>query len=127
MAYRTRCCGDFNAMVYRTAERITADELCSCLHMNIRCRTPGSTMIADFLGLSDKCIKWITPCGQDMTSLTECSGIGGFGGAIWRMEGWVLDKGSLMQLRAEFPERYDELVFGGSTSCISPLPRSHFN
>ena len=93
-------------MAYRTEEQKAADEFCSCMHLNERFHMPGSTLLAQFVGLDLMCMNWVTPFGQDVTALTEVSSIGGFGSSEWTLQGWVLDDGSAQRLREEFPDRY---------------------
>ncbi len=93
-------------MADRTEQRIAADHLCSCIHLNERLHMPGSTLLAQFLWLDYLCMKWVTPFGQDVTALTEASSIGGFGSSEWTLQGWVLDEGSVQSLRDEFPDLY---------------------
>ena len=76
------------------------------MHLNTRLHMPGSTLLAEFVGLDYLCMKWLTPSGQDVTALTEASEVGGFGSSEWTLQGWVLDERSVQRLREEFPDRY---------------------
>ena len=67
---------------------------------------PGSTLLAQFVGLDYLCMKWVTPFGQDVTELAEASSIGLAGSSEWTLAGWVLDERSVQSLREEFPDRY---------------------
>ena len=93
-------------MAHRTEQQKAADEFCSCKHLNTRLHMPGSTLLAEFVGLDDMCMKWLTPFGQDVTALTEASEFGGLGSSEWTLQGWVLDERSVQRLREEFPDRY---------------------
>ena len=93
-------------MAHRTEQQKAADEFCSCMHLNTRLHMPGSTLLAEFVGLDYLCMKWLTPFGQDVTALTEASAFGEFGSSEWTLQGWVLDERSVQRLREEFPDRY---------------------
>ena len=94
-------------MAYRTESHEAADELCSCYHLNAYVGMVGDTLVAQFLGLDNKCIKWVTPFGEDVTALCEESDHDGtFNSTCWSLQGWVLDEESVQKLMEEFPDRY---------------------
>ena len=95
-------------MAYRTKSRKAADEFCACKHIYNRLGTMGDTRIAQFAGLDEMCIKWVTQFGQDVTALCGDSEIGAFSSSSWSLEGWVLDEVSVQSLRREFPDRHPQ-------------------
>ena len=72
---------------------------------------PGSADIfakelAEFCGLNWFDGNWVTPEGRDVTHICNASGVGGFGGTTWTLQGWVLDELSITGLKNEFPEEF---------------------
>ena len=59
-----------------------------------------------FVGLPELDETFITPEGRDVTRCCGASDNGGFSSSKWTMEGWVLDKKSLLALKREFPEEF---------------------
>ena len=93
-------------MAYRDDARIAADEYCSAIQLNQKIGTEGMKLIADFLGLRERDVKWIAPDGRDCSVLCHMSALGGFDSQAWTLDGWVLSDSSMAQLWAEFPDEF---------------------
>ena len=64
-------------------------------------------MIAEFIGLHRRDLKWLAPDGFDCTEMCEWSYIGGFRSQLpWTLHGWILDDDSHCMIVTEYYMRF---------------------